>query len=384
MADPLSIASASIGVIDQAVKLSKYISTLRNDTKNVDTLGLELHIYTKILEEVSQIALSVTTKLPESAILSLQLCKHHHFRLESEIQPIFGQIRRKLTKRLQRNDTGSLKKLLDIIIRIAINTFQGDRSVEEKINCLMRQLETVLATNDCLARDVVITNESTDIAANQNGLTDDVLANLREAAKAVGGSRASQYDTNVFQFEAKIVQAAKSVDKDLIVFALFDTGSAENLISASVIERARLTSEVQRTSTIVMQGPNGSFFQPAGYVSVTWSRNSIKSWHTEFLVVENASFDMLLGRKFIVTEGVLVLSDSVLVADHTRLSDLSTNRQSEIRSFTEYLAYLRPGSAQTHGSSSPSYQRTPSISVADADSFQTTSGAQDQTFSDDA
>jgi hypothetical protein len=39
--------------------------------------------------------------------------------------------------------------------------------------------------------------------------------------------------------------------------------------------------------------------------------------------MEDAPYDIVLGRKFMVAEGFQVLSDAVLVVDYSRLSSLS-------------------------------------------------------------
>jgi hypothetical protein len=70
-------------------------------------------------------------------------------------------------------------------------------------------------------------------------------------------------------------------------------------------------------------GADGNLFKPVGKVSVTWTRNSVKSWQTDFLVVDTPTFDMLLGRKFIVQEGVFVFAEDILATHVSRLAPLS-------------------------------------------------------------
>jgi predicted membrane protein len=91
MAEPISIVSGALSVVDRAARLSIFLSGLtsaQKEGRGFDTLNFEINIYTKILKEVSQIALSGTSKLPESATMSLQLCNVHLSEIESKLEHI--------------------------------------------------------------------------------------------------------------------------------------------------------------------------------------------------------------------------------------------------------------------------------------------------------
>lgn len=100
MADPISIVSGALSVVDRAAQLSAWLSRLtsaQKEGRRFNTLNFEINIYTKILEEVSQIALSGTSKLPESATLSLQLCNVHLSELETRLKHVLKASRKYTT-----------------------------------------------------------------------------------------------------------------------------------------------------------------------------------------------------------------------------------------------------------------------------------------------
>jgi hypothetical protein len=94
--DPLSVTAGTLAVVSTAQKVSNLLINLLKETKvseQLSTVQLEVEIYTKILEEVGQIALSGTSSLPESARLSLQLCERHLAKVNAEIHELFGSER---------------------------------------------------------------------------------------------------------------------------------------------------------------------------------------------------------------------------------------------------------------------------------------------------
>lgn len=86
--DPLSIASGTIAVVRLATKVSTGAVWLSKKGRDFDAINSELQIYTAILEEVSTIALSGTTKLPVSATLSLQLCNQRLLDMNAQLQKL--------------------------------------------------------------------------------------------------------------------------------------------------------------------------------------------------------------------------------------------------------------------------------------------------------
>lgn len=234
---------------------------------------------------------------------------------------------------LQRNnrDLAKTKDVRAVNGRINIqNVFdmtQETETTEKHIKSFTEQLEKLISKNHDINGEILISNTFTDRATDQDGLTDDVLKRLRKAAEGITQPGADHSTPNPFEFAARILQLPEQNEDQVMVCTIFDTGSAENLISSSVIDRAGLLDRVGQPPETSIRGADGNFLDPTGSISITWSRNSKQSWQTDFLVMDNAPFDMLLGRKFIVAEGVFVFSDPVLVADHSRLSTLSKGRR---------------------------------------------------------
>lgn len=90
--EAISLVSGALSIVSRAAQLSISLSRLtssQKESQGIDTLNVEIHVYTKILQEVSQIALSGTSKLPESATLSLQLCNIHLSEIEAKLKHVF-------------------------------------------------------------------------------------------------------------------------------------------------------------------------------------------------------------------------------------------------------------------------------------------------------
>ncbi|KAL7780193.1 hypothetical protein CFE70_010215 [Pyrenophora teres f. teres 0-1] len=97
--------------------------------------------------------------------------------------------------------------------------------------------------------------------------------------------RAIQSNSNPFEFYARIMKSQECSGEWPEGCAKFDTGSKDNWMSGSTVDR---------------------------------TRNSSKSWETRFLVSERASFDILLDRNFIINTGIFVFADPVLMTDMSR------------------------------------------------------------------
>ena len=86
--DPLSIASGTIAVVELATKVSTNAVWLSKKGRDFDAINSELQIYTAILEEISTIALSGTTKLPASATLTLKLCNQRLLDMDAQLEEL--------------------------------------------------------------------------------------------------------------------------------------------------------------------------------------------------------------------------------------------------------------------------------------------------------
>lgn len=208
-----------------------------------------------------------------------------------------------------------------ILIENVLDLTQETEATEKHIRDVTQQLGKLFSNN--IHGAIKIQNIFTDKANAQDGLSDDSLSRLRMAAEGIARTGADQTEANPFKFLAKILQLSDQGEEQIPICATFDTGSAENLVSTSVVERAAKLEDVRPAPVTSLRGASGEFLRPIGLIPITWSRNTQQSWQTDFLVMEDAPYDIVLGRKFMVAEGFQVLSDAVLVADHSRLSSLS-------------------------------------------------------------
>jgi hypothetical protein len=173
----------------------------------------------------------------------------------------------------------------------------------------------------CLDIHTKFTDQSTSIKRHPEDAVDQLKQAVKDMNIPSGGVPGN---INPFQFHAKILHPLGSSDEPANVCAKLDTGSEDNWMSHHLL--ARLGIEEHREDTVegkLYIGVEGSVFQPLGKIAVTWTRNSVKSWHTDFLVVETAAFDVIFGRHFIVQESLFVFAEPVLAADVSRLAPLS-------------------------------------------------------------
>jgi hypothetical protein len=215
-----------------------------------------------------------------------------------------------------------------IRINNVIDTTQGAEMVEQQVEKLVQEVFKILSSGNISIGGLTINNTFTDKAATERVIPEDVMESLRRAAGGINVPSQMPHNTsNPFQFHAKILRTEDHSGEAFTVCAKLDTGSEDNWISASIVTRVGLQDLVEPISLEKLYtGADGSLFQPTGTLSVSWTRNAIKSWKTDFLVLENAPFDMLLGRGFIIKEGLFVFADPVLATDLTRLAPLSKGK----------------------------------------------------------
>ncbi|XPS92846.1 hypothetical protein M3J09_002223 [Ascochyta lentis] len=367
--DPLSITAGSINVARYA---STILDLLRGRDKEIETskllstIQLEFQIYTRILEEVGQIALSGSSTIPENATLSLKLCHQQLSDLEAYVRKTFFSDSASTRMRLGSKKLGagvvdelvsgmkdyrrSVKVLRDIVtdamtqelliknansqlsqpstgdINIVIDWTRGEEMIESQVEALMKRLSAVFSGGSISTGSVNIANsfmgKAQDADTHQHPA--DILEKLKRAAEGINTSaKASQSSPNPFEFYAKIMRAQGSSEEETRVCVKLDTGSKDNWISGPTVDRAGMRDLIEPTAEKLYTGADGSMFYSAGTVPVRWTRNSTKSWETSFLVLERATFDMLLGQQFIIEEGLFVFADPVLATDLTRLGPLS-------------------------------------------------------------
>jgi hypothetical protein len=224
-----------------------------------------------------------------------------------------------------RRTNDEAEKSMSGTVNMVVDLYHGAEDYEKQIIFLAEQLQAVFSNDRHITGRINIAITSQDGAPDGADRSKDTLEKLRKSVEGVNQQiQRTQSTPNPFQFFANIMGSQKSSEEGSKVCAILDTASADNWIAASIVERFELQNLVQPAVEVPCTGAGGNLFYSKGMISVLWTRDSAKSWETEFLIQENAPFDMLLGRKFIVEEGMLVLADPVLVHDNvSRLAPLS-------------------------------------------------------------
>lgn len=76
-----------------------------------------------------------------------------------------------------------------------------------------------------------------------------------------------------------------------------DSGSESNWISRHLLSRLEIEEHKEDAMEWKLYiGIEGRMFQPLGTIAATWTRNSVKSWQTDFFIAEAVVFDMIFGR----------------------------------------------------------------------------------------
>ena len=99
-----------------------------------------------------------------------------------------------------------------------------------------------------------------------------------------------------------------------------DTGSEANSISREVIERGKISEKlIPVDGKKKFAGIEGSEFVPTSKITIAFfMNNAMNSHETEFFLVEQADFDVLLGNPFIRQHIPLAPRDPVLILQHRR------------------------------------------------------------------
>ena len=97
---------------------------------------------------------------------------------------------------------------------------------------------------------------------------------------------------------------------------LLDSGCQDNWISVAVLKRGEILADMKPVpweGDTKFIGFNGDVSRPLGIVTVTWfMKSAATARETEFLVAEKGPFDVLLGRKFILSESVITTDEAAL------------------------------------------------------------------------
>jgi hypothetical protein len=218
-------------------------------------------------------------------------------------------------------------------INIVIDWTRGEETTESQIEAFVQRLSASLSNGNINIGPVNIVNSFAGKAPDGDAqqLPAEIMKELRTAAEGIHEPRrAFESSPNPFEFYAKIMRSPESSEGETRVCVKLDTGSKDNWISGPTVDRAGLRGLIESTAEKLYTGADGSMFYSEGVISVHWTRNSTKSWETKYLVLERATFDMLLGQQFIIEEGLFVFADPVLVNDITRLAPLSKGKYASI------------------------------------------------------
>lgn len=87
---------------------------------------------------------------------------------------------------------------------------------------------------------------------------------------------------------------------------LLDSGCQDNWISVGVLKRGEILADMKPLSgqgDTKFVGFNGDVARPLGIITITWfMKSAATARDTDFLVAEKGPFDVLLGRRFILSE----------------------------------------------------------------------------------
>ena len=104
---------------------------------------------------------------------------------------------------------------------------------------------------------------------------------------------------------------------------LLDSRCDTNCISLGVLKRLVLEPNMRKLPhgghTYVGFGGNGCF--PLGRITLTWfTKSAAKARDTDFLLFENGPFDVLLGKKFIISEEIITVNQTMPFPSGARVS----------------------------------------------------------------
>jgi hypothetical protein len=356
--EPLSLVAGVISLVGISRKAIDTLSLSNAWKGKSDSLVLlETQVCVQLLDEMGQITLSRASAVPQSAVLSLRLCERHLSFLQKnqDLSSLEQAYKKSSILQSLKEFRRAVKLLRDIVMdSLTHNYVQEHMSITGRgfgevrnstmgdvypaIHEVSAQMEATLKRIIIPMLETLLTSSAARNTANENGPTDDsnsasqsedVINQLREALKR-GQQDPAQKETNPFEFSAKVLHEDSQVP--IQVCATLDTGSKENWISREVVSRAGLDSQIVPAEGAgkIYVGFGGEHFQSAGSVDVTWTRFSAKSWKTTFLINSGAPFDLILGRQFIIQEGLEVFGEPVLVNSVTRLGSLSKDDYREM------------------------------------------------------
>ena len=99
-----------------------------------------------------------------------------------------------------------------------------------------------------------------------------------------------------------------------------DTGSELTLISQKTYENLAYKPELKRTN-ITLQSANGSSIRVLGAIDLNFKISGLKLTHN-FIVVSNLNRNIILGRDFLVKNGVRIYFDLKKKSNKKRLRKL--------------------------------------------------------------
>jgi hypothetical protein len=102
--------------------------------------------------------------------------------------------------------------------------------------------------------------------------------------------------------------------------ARIDTGAPNEFISYNTVVRLGAEKDIEPLDTDDHWfGVQGESFRARGKLHRSWScKNSIRTWDTEFFVIDTELFDVLLGRSFCELSGVVSVDRSLLPLHRNR------------------------------------------------------------------
>ena len=147
------------------------------------------------------------------------------------------------------------------------------------------------------------------------------LSKLAEKLHAVAQNSTTQdwalrQDNNAdpFSFTATLIGTRVENIEHVLARAKLDTGCDENWICTELLHRAGIGEHVAPVDVKSQYTAfGGAEIEPVGTIDVSWhAQNAAKSRTTNFLVLTEVPFDMILGREFIAEESIFMFEKPTL------------------------------------------------------------------------
>lgn len=197
-----------------------------------------------------------------------------------------------------------------VTIKHVLDTTQDLDSIKQMLGVHRSEMLSLLASKDITAKfnfETIFTDKPTGYYCTHGKCGYQSQEATREVALYL--------TKGLFEFDAKLLHPEQDSppSQHYHVRAKLTVSSGVSIISKDVLDRAELSGGVvpytDNETSFKLFG--GEPIKPLGSVGIAWTaRNSAKSWTTDFLVFEKTPVEFMLGKDFVLAEGLFVFGDS--------------------------------------------------------------------------